>query len=539
MSQSWSWLGELLFPSLPQVEVVGVEVSGPVARIEARVVVSGAVCPDCGTLSERVHGSYLRYPSDLPSCGRPVTVALRVRRFACRAPVCRRRTFVEQVEGLTRRHGQVTERQRVSVSGLGLALAGRAGARMATLLGIRASRSTLLRRVMELPDPAVGAPVAVGVDDFALRKGHTYGTVITNAVTHEVLDLLPERDAGTLAPWLARHPQIEVIARDRASAYAEAADRAAPQAQQVADRYHLWANLVRAVERVVTDHRACLRVPESGPEPEPQWEIQLPADAGNADAGEPADPGGRVAERRRANHALAHELLDGGMSQRAVAKHLGWSRNTVRRYAGAAKWQDLMKGPPAPRTVKLDPYKPYTLRRWEETAGRISGMALLGEITVRGYRGGYTQLAAWKQRELLPDGPPPPRPPTVREATDWLTRHPDGLTGDDAVRRKALLAHCPELDTTAHLVTTFAEMLTLLDGDRLPEWIAEAKAAGLPGISTFANGLNSDYAAVHAGLTTHWNSGHVEGAVNRIKMLKRQMFGRAGFPLLRKRVLLA
>ncbi|MFJ9774381.1 transposase [Kitasatospora sp. NPDC101157] len=122
------------------------------------------------------------------------------------------------------------------------------------------------------------------------------------------------------------------------------------------------------------------------------------------------------------------------------------------------------------------------------------------------------------------------------EVADWLTRHPEGLTADDAVRRKTLLVHCPGLEAIAHLVTTFAGMLILLDGDRLPQWIAEAKAAGLPGISTFANGLNSDYAAVHAGLTTQWNSGHVEGAVNRIKTLKRQMFGRAGFQLLCKRV---
>jgi hypothetical protein len=311
----------------------------------------------------------------------------------------------------------------------------------------------------------------------------------------------------------------------------------------VADRYHLWANLVRAAERVVTDHRPCLRAdpaPEPKPAPEPQWETPLPSETSSAQASEPVDPAGRVAERRRANYALAHELMASGMSQRAVAKHLGWSRNTVRRYAEAERWQDMMKGPQAPRTVKLDPYKPYMLRRWEETGGRISGMALLGEISARGYRGGYTQLAAWKQRELLsPDGPPPPRPPTVREATDWLTRHPEGLTADEALQRKAVLARCPELDVTARLVASFAEMLTLLDGDRLPEWIAEATAASLPGISTFANGLNSDYAAVHAGLTTHWNSGHVEGAVNRIKMLKRQMFGRAGFPLLRKRVLLA
>ncbi|MFD5437335.1 transposase [Kitasatospora sp. NPDC127067] len=128
---------------------------------------------------------------------------------------------------------------------------------------------------------------------------------------------------------------------------------------------------------------------------------------------------------------------------------------------------------------------------------------------------------------------------TVRAAISRLTRHPSGLTPDEELQRKTLLAHCPELETTAGLVRSFAEMLTLLEGHRLPEWITEAMTSGLRGISTFANGLNSDYDAVEAGLTTQWNSGHVEGAVNRIKMLKRQMFGRASFPLLRKRVLLA
>ncbi|MFF7183197.1 hypothetical protein [Streptomyces sp. NPDC008121] len=173
MSQSWSWLGELLFPSLPQVEVIRVATSGSVVRVEARLTESGAACPSCGAWSERVHGSYVRYPSDLPSSGRLV-VSLLVRRFTCGQASCPQRTFVEQAKGLTRRNGQVTERQRASVAGLGLALAGRAGARMARMLGIRASRSTLLRRVMDLPDPAVGAPVAVGVDDFALRRGHVY-----------------------------------------------------------------------------------------------------------------------------------------------------------------------------------------------------------------------------------------------------------------------------------------------------------------------------------------------------------------------------
>ncbi|MEU3558554.1 ISL3 family transposase [Kitasatospora sp. NPDC006786] len=523
------------------MEVVRAEASGPVVRVEARLAAPGAVCPSCGVWSERVHGSYLRYPSDLPSCGRPVVLALRVRRFVCRQASCPRRTFVEQAQGLTRRNGQVTERQRASAAGLGLALAGRAGSRMAALLGIRASRSTLLRRVMDLPDPAVGAPVAVGVDDFALRRGHVYGTVVTNAATHRVLDLLPDRDAAALVPWLAGHPQIEVLCRDRASAYADAASTAAPQARQVADRYHLWANLVSAVEKTVVDHRRCLHsLPAIAPEPEPRWETSLPGDPAPETAAVPVEPAGKMAERRRLHHALVHGLLDQGLSERAVARHLGWSRNTVHRYAGAKRWQNMMKGPPRPRASILDPYKPYLERRWEETAGRITGLALLTEIRERGYRGGHTLLAVWKKGRKRPDcPPPPPAPPTVRAAVSWLTRHPSGLTPDEELQRKTLLAHCPELETTAGLVRSFAEMLTLLEGHRLPEWITEAMTSGLRGISTFANGLNSDYDAVEAGLTTQWNSGHVEGAVNRIKMLKRQMFGRASFQLLRKRVLLA
>ncbi|MFE0464248.1 ISL3 family transposase [Kitasatospora sp. NPDC058965] len=369
MSQSWSWLGALLFPSLPQVEVVGVEVSGPAVRIGARVATAGAVCPGCGAWSEQVHGSYRRFPSDLPSCGRPVTLALLVRRFVCLEGSCPRRTFAEQVPGLTRRHGQVTERQRTAVAGLGLALAGRAGARMSALLGIRAGRSTLLRRVMDLPDPDTGVPTAVGVDDFALRKGHTYGTVITNSVTHQVLDLLPERDAAVLTPWLAGHPQIEVICRDRASAYAEAATHAAPQALQVADRYHLWANLVRAIERVVTAHRACLHAQPAPPVPEPQWETPLPGTSGE----ELPEPAGQLADRRRANHALAHELLVGGMSQREVARHLGWSRNTVRRYAGAARWQDMRQGPKAPRRPSSTPTSPTCCVVGRRPAARSAG----------------------------------------------------------------------------------------------------------------------------------------------------------------------
>ncbi|MFJ8364506.1 ISL3 family transposase [Streptomyces sp. NPDC093984] len=530
----------MLYPSVSGMAIASVDADGEAIRIEARCTAAGAACPICGSWSQRVHSSYLRFPADLPSAGQHVVLALRVRRYVCSTRSCPRRTFVEQVAGLTRRHGRVTERLRAALGAIGLALAGRAGARLAKLMGITASRSTLLRRLIDLPDPPATEPRAVGVDDFALRRGHVYGTVVIDAETHQFLDLLPERDAATLAPWLAARPGIGVICRDRSGAYADAASDAAPQATQVADRFHLWQNLTSAVEKTVAANRSALRdLQPDAPEPEPEWETPAPLEPGEDD--EEEDPMGRFAERARAHHALVHELLDQGMGIRHFARHLGWGRHTVQRYARAARWQDMVKGRKRQRSSKLDPFKPYLEHRWAETEGQVTVLDLHREITARGFRGCYSTVRDWA-RHALPknnDGfTPAPPPPSVRQVTGWITRHPATLSEEEKLHRKAVLDRCPDLATAADLTSSFAEMLTTLSGTRLPDWITDATDANLPGISTFAVGLQGDFDAATAGLTTSWNSGPVEGTVNRIKMLKRQMFGRAGLPLLRKRVLL-
>ncbi|MEW2180313.1 ISL3 family transposase [Streptomyces sp. NPDC005406] len=229
----------------------------------------------------------------MPSGGRRVVLCLRVRRFLCPAISCGRQTFVEQMPGLTRRYGRRTERLRSTLAAVGLALAGRAGARIARVFGLSVSRSTVLRLVESLPDPEVPAPRVVGVDEYATRKGRHYGTVLVDVESRRPVDLLPDREASSLAAWLAKRPGVEVVCRDRTPFFAEGATAGAPQAVQVADRWHLWHNLSEAAERCVADHRGCLRVlaPDPAqPAPEPEKCEDPSGSPGPMDTASPTEP---------------------------------------------------------------------------------------------------------------------------------------------------------------------------------------------------------------------------------------------------------
>jgi transposase len=325
-----------------------------------------------------------------------------------------------------------------------------------------------------------------------------------------------------------------VICRDRSGAYADGARTGAPQAIQVADRFHLWQNLAKAVERCVAAHRGCLGEPE--PEPDAGPEPGPPAEPAQVPRPEP-EPAGKFAERARRHHAMVHELLASGHTIRAIARHLGWGRHTVQRCARAATWQELVDGRwQAPRPSMLDPFKPRLHQRAGEGCGNAA--QLFREISALGYTGSYSTVRDYLDQHYPAAAPLPPPPPTVRQVTGWLTRHPDSLTDDERPQLKALLDGCPELQAASDQVRAFATMLTQLTGKDLPHGISDVRTAGLPGLSSFAKGLEQDLDAVTHGLTSHWNSGPVEGRVNHIKMIKRQMFGRAGLPLLRKRVLL-
>jgi transposase len=495
--------------------------------IEARARGDTAVCPGCGQRSDRIHSRYARSLADAAIGGQPVRIRLWVRRFRCLAPRCAQRTFAEQIDGLTVRYGRHSLLLRRILERVGLLVAGRAGARLMRQLAAPVSRMTLLRLVRALPEPAPTEVIEVGVDDFALRRGHVYGTVIIDVASHRPLEVLPDRTAQTLVDWLAQHPEVRVICRDRAGAYAEGARLGAPQAVQVADRWHLWHNLVEAVDKTVVAHRAELR---AGPVQPEDAEPSSPP----ATETEPAE--GRLVTRTRERFTAVHQLRQVGRSLSAISRELGLDLHTVRRFARAERVEELLVKARS-RSSLLDAFKPYLHERF--TAGCTDAAALTAEITALGFRGSEQTVRRYLHpfRATRTAPPPVPVPPSVRQVTGWLTRRPDELSEDEGLELKQVLARSDALATTGRQVQAFAEMLTGRHGERLEEWVRDVEDTGAPALRSFVAGVRTDLAAVTAGLTLDYNSGPVEGTVNRIKMIKRQMFGRAKFDLLRKRIL--
>lgn len=515
------------------------EVVGSV-RIWAHPRAVRVSCPGCGGESARVHSRYVRTLADAAVAGRPVEIRLRVRRFFCDGQDCGVRTFAEQVAGLTTRYARRTVLLRGMLESIGLALAGRAGARLATALGLPATRNTVLRLIRALPDPQIGTVTVLGVDDFALRRGHVYGTVLVDIGTHRPVDLLADRQADTFAAWLGEHPGAQVICRDRAGAYAQGARTGAPEAIQVADRWHLWHNLAEHVEKTVAAHHGCLGQPDTigpevGIEPGTSADLVELAEAAQVQRKENS----ALVTRTKARYQAVQALKADGKGIKTIMRELGLAKETVRRFYRADNVEDLLAKPRAGRPSLLDSYKPYLHERWN--AGITKASTLYREITEQGYRGSQGTVAVYLApfRELGAAPPPKPGVPKVRQITSWMLRHPEDLDTDQALQLKQVLTACPHLDATATHVATFAEILTGRHGDRLDSWMTAVDTADLPHLHRFVTGLRRDYQAVRNGLTLPHNSGSVEGTVNRIKMIKRQMYGRANFDLLRKRILLA
>ena len=555
LTEGEAGLLRLLFPHLAGLDLERVEDLGQTVRITARTGTASLACRGCGAVSSQVHDRYWRGLADLACGGRPVEVVLEVRRFCCGNPACPAATFAEQVPGLTGWYQRRTAGLRDLLEKVALALAGRAGSRLAAALGVRVSRSTLIRLVRALPDPEPEQVTVLGVDDVAKRKGHSYATVLMDMDSHQLIDMLPDREAGTFADWLRAHPGIEVICRDRGGAYARAAREAAPAAVQVADRFHLWQDLAEAVEKTALACLAALSPPSPAPDiPQTAAAPDPPAPA----PGPPAEPDGfrdsrgqqrRLVARHRERYAAVQALRAEGCTIREIARRLGLARNTVLKFSQAASIDELLVKATSRPSI-LDPFKPYLGQRWND--GCTSAAALHEEIRARGWTGGVLAVERYLRQFRTADGrdrqaraqpqltaPAAPPPPKPRQVTRWIMTHPDHLASDDAANLARLLDASPALAATAGHVHSFAAMMTRRQGLlALEDWLVAVEAGDQPGLHSFARGIRRDQHAVTAGLALTHSSGALEGKNCKIKHLKRLMYGRANFDLLRKIALL-
>ena len=538
----------VLLPDATRLTVESIRDTGGVVIIVACATGETATCPVCGFCSRHVHSQYDRTLLDLPWQGANVRIELRTRRFYCRVSDCRRKIFTERFPNLTVAYGRHTNRHGEALNRIGYALGGEAGFRLASCFGLESSPDTILRILKRGAGPVANPHVRVlGVDDWAWRKGQSYGTILVDLERHRPIDLLPDRESETLEKWLKAHQGIEIISRDRAGAYAEGSRNGAPEALQVADRFHILCNLTQALQRLLERLAGTLRrsqlpdavPPSSSPSTGASTEsIESPTTISTSDPvklNRHQQQSQQRRERRKARFEAVRDAHQRGLTQRAIAKEFGLSRKTVRRFLRANEFPEQS---PRRRRTGLEPYRQYLEKRWAE--GCHNASRLCRELREKGYEGQRSRVKEFLQpwRSQTPKSTSSNHKlPGLRLVAFWLAKPPEKRQPMEQQWVQAISKDHPEIVTAETLAQTFREMVKNRKAGDLTNWLESAEASGIPEFNGFAMGIRRDHSAVAAGLDQPWSNGQVEGQVHRLKLLKRQMYGRAGFLLLRRRVL--
>ncbi len=516
-------------------------------------------CPECGQTSRSVHSRYHRHPADLPISTSRTTLSIEVRRFYCSNPCCSRRTFAEPMSDLVAPRARRTRRLAETQGRVGIVCGGAPGARLLTHLRMPASRATVLRLVRAMPMPDAPAPVHVGVDDWAMRKGCSYGTIVVDLDRHRVVDLLPDRTAATLAGWLVQRTghqgrgpgpldRVRPWRQPRRSPGRTGRRPLAPARQHAPGR------------RTLAARRSCA-APAPAARPRiaplaPRRDRAFPRTRVGARSGR-REPGRwkAVYDEVRRRHAAWETLL-------GIARAMGLARATVRKYAAADTFPARLPHGPGPSL--LDPHVDYLLGRIGE--GCENAMALWREIRERGYPGTSRQVHRFvaerrtkptrsgrKPRgETMPVPETPAAEPSLPSARQlaWLLVQPTSALDAAAA---AVVARV-EQDATASAVADLARRFTALVRASGVGRTATPGRDAVSGVRCLDHdgeglqrardrdvrlGIGRRRAAVRAALTEPWSSGQAEGQINRLKLIKRQSYGRAGLDLLQRRMVLA
>lgn len=521
--------------------------------VEAQSATLLASCPSCHHTSNRTHSYYYRTLKDLSIADHPVQLHLTVQRFRCLNQACARKTFAESLGGLALKNAQRTQRFTSASTALGMTVGGEAGQRTASKLHLPVSPDSLLRMIRQAPIETERQTLRViGIDDWAFKRSTSYGTLIVDLEPHRPVEVLADRTAETVATWLQQHPGIEFVTRDRSTEYIRGITLGAPQAQQIADRWHLLKNLTELLERILANLRSELS----------RFLVQ---------SSDPNEPTVRRIEKRSKNEQLLRKarraqrmarykevrtLYAQGIKIKRIAQQLKMSRMTVRQFVKAETYPERA---PRSRAGALTPFEPYLRQRWKE--GCRNALQLWREVCTKGYRGKtHRQVAKWVKlrREepkryshmskratasvaplpviANPTGASQVIVPSAKRLAWLLVKDQEQLDEKENVLLGPLLQHSAVAKCYA-LGQQFTKMVRYQLSKKLPAWLKACRDSGIAEFASFADGIKSDCSAIRAALTLEWSNGQLEGQVNRLKLLKRQMYGRANFDLLRIRVL--
>lgn len=497
------------------------------------------ICPGCGSRSRRRHGWRRRRLQDFPAQGQAVTIDLRVCRWRCMSRGCRSSTFSDQAPTVADPRARRTSRIAQIVEYIGHAAGGRPAERLMHRLSIPVSDDTILR-VLKRKTPTKSLDLrAVGIDDWSWRKSTRYGTIMVDLERRCVVDVLEDRSVESCTEWLRNHPSIEIVSRDRCGLYSRAARDGAPQALQVADRFHLIQNLRTAIEEQVNmsgrmTGRAIL------------------SDAENASAARHLRSA-RLAHRRSREEVFRtiHVLRKEGLSYSEIERRTGFKRRSVAKWLAFETPPDRRRATPTPRSPRY--FEDYLAQRWKE--GHRTGRALFHDVKKQGYTGSFSNLerllGAWRRVEKptpKSQAHPLPKQQPVRDPETGhlispiiaaaLCIKPRGLlTVDQARKVDALKEGSDAFATMRSLAMRFKGILRGGHSEPLDQWIDDAIETGLIPIVRFASVLRRDLDAVRNAIELPWSNGQAEGQINRLKTLKRAMYGRAGAELLKARML--
>lgn len=515
-------MGQALRPStlVPRGFVVDAAVSDSEATlITVRPASKTGACPGCGTRSDRIHSRYPRRLADLPMAGKPVRLTVVARRFHCDAVLCGRRIFAERFdEDVLAPWARRTARLDHIVHHLGLALGGRPAASFARRLMLPVSNDTLLRVVRRRGSPRFVPPTVIGIDDWAWRRNQRYGTIICDLERRKTIALLPDREPATAQAWLSDQPQINLVARDRGGGYARAVAKALPEATQVADRWHLMENASRAFLDAV---RKCMR----------QIRAVIGAATINPDlltAAERIQYEGYL--RREDTNAAILGHSKAGATIKEIVRRTGYSRGLVRRVLRGQR-SDVFRV----RESSLELYLPWLDAQW--AAGQRNGTALWRQLKSQGFRGCLRVVTEWATRRRKAekvDGSALSRAPSARTIARLMTIGRDDLSKSETVTVAAIEGGVPLLVEARDVIGAFQAMIRKKSLADLDPWLERARS-GL--VTSFANGVVKDRAAVSAAITSPWSNGQTEGQITKLKLVKRQMYGRGKLDLLQARVI--